>query len=411
MHADYFSLRKNNNMLEEKISMKKIYLDFHGKKHSLYDNLINYPPNGYEFITGITSLSKFTKSASSIGFLPNLLMRSVNRLIPISIIKPYLERNCKLPSDINLIYSSGHVIFKDIPWVVDLEFVTHLCGYNLNLLKRYKEMIRKALESENCKKIMPWTNAGKKTIDLTFNSDIIHEKTETVYLSVPPKTFVKEYNIDKIKILFVGSQNLPKDFDIKGGKEVFEAFNILNKQYKNLELVVRSYVPKKIKTKHSEFRNVKITDQIVPWIVLEEEFKSADIFLFPAHNTPGLAILDAMSYELPIITTNVWANPELVNDEKNGFLIKKSDKIQYYTENFIPNWSAPKSLKMIKNMTDPKVVKELVEKTSILIEDANLRVKMGKAGRQEIETGKFSIEKRNEKLKGIFDEATKRTDG
>jgi len=385
--------------------MKKVYLDFHGKKHSLYDNLINYPPNGYEFVTGITPLSKFTKSASSIGFLPNLLMRSINRLMPISILKPYLERNSKLPSDINLIYSSGHVIFNDIPWVVDLEFVTHLCGYNLNLLKRYKKTIEKSLESENCKKIMPWTNAGKKTIVLTFNSDIIHEKTETVYLSVPPKNFIKEYNIDKIKIFFVGSQNLPKDFEIKGGKEVFDAFSILNKLYNNLELTVRSYVPKKIKTKYSKFKNIKIIDQIVPWSTLDTEFKSADIFLFPAHHTPGLAILDAMSYELPVITTDVWANPELVRNSETGFIIKKSEKIQYYTENFIPNWSAPESLKTIKKMTAPNVVTELVEKASILIEDEDLRRRMGTAGRKEIESGRFSIEKRNEKLKRIFDDA------
>ncbi len=113
-----------------------------------------------------------------------------------------------------------------------------------------------------------------------------------------------------------------------------------------------------------------------------------------------------MSYELPIITTDVWANPELVSDGKTGFVIKKSGKIQYYTENFIPNWSAPESLKIIKRMTDHKVVKELVEKTCMLIEDENLRKRMGRAGRQEIESGKFSIEKRNEKLKRVFEEAT-----
>ena len=55
---------------------------------------------------------------------------------------------------------------------------------------------------------------------------------------------------------------------------------------------------------------------------------------------------------------------------------------------------------------DPKVTQDLVEKTSTLIEKEELRRRMGEAGRQEIETGKFSIEKRNEKLKRIFDEAT-----
>jgi len=386
--------------------MKRIYLDFHGKQHSLYINLINYPPEGYEFVSNATPLSKFTKLASSISFVPKLMMNSINRIIPISILKPYLERNSKLPSDIKLIYSSGHVIFKEISWVVDLEFVTHLGGYDFRLFNRYKRTIKKALESENCKKIMPWTDAGKKTIFLTINNKEILDKVETVHLAVHKKNFAKQYNKDKIKILFVGSQNLPKDFDIKGGKEVFETFNILNKQYNNLELAVRSYVPKNLKTKYSKFKNVKIIDQIVPWSVLGEEFKSADIFLFPAHNTPGLAILDALSYELPVITTDVWANPELVKDGETGFIIKKSDKIQYYIENFIPNWSAPESLKIIKETINPKVVNELVEKTSILIEDESLRRRMGKAGRQEIESGTFSIEKRNAKLERIFDDAT-----
>lgn len=46
------------------------------------------------------------------------------------------------------------------------------------------------------------------------------------------------------------------------------------------------------------------------------------------------------------------------------------------------------------------------KKTSTIIENTDLRRKLGRAGRKEIETGKFAIEKKNEKLKRIFDEAT-----
>ena len=46
------------------------------------------------------------------------------------------------------------------------------------------------------------------------------------------------------------------------------------------------------------------------------------------------------------------------------------------------------------------------KKTSTLIENRDLRRKMGRAGRKGIKTGKISIEKRNEKLKRIFAEAT-----
>lgn len=385
--------------------MKKIYLDFHGRKHSLYDNLIDYPPEGYEFVTGITPLSKFTKSASSISFLPNAIMKSVNQIVPVSILKPYLEKNSRLPPDVNMIYSSGHVIFKNIPWVVDLEFVTHLTGYSLNCFKYYKKLIKNTLESDNCKRIMPWTDAGMKTILLSFDSEKIFDKVETVHLAVPPKNFIKNYDKEKIKLLFVGSQNLPRDFDIKGGKEVLEAFERLNRQYKNLELTVRSYVPEKIKSKYSKIHNIEIIDQIIPWNVLDEEFKTSDIFLYPSHHTPGLAILDAMSYELPVITTDVWGNSEMVKNEKNGFIIARSKRINYTAENLIPNWSSPKNLKIIKSDTDPDLVNALVEKTQILIENEILRRQMGKIGRQEIEIGEFSLERRNKKLNLIFDAA------
>lgn len=385
--------------------MKKVHIEFHGKKHSLYDNLINYPPPGYSFANDATTMGRLTKFAVNIGPIPNLLMQTVNQVMPISIIWPYLEIKSKLSSDIELIYSSGHVVLRRMPWVMDLEFVTHLCGYNISHLKRYKPLIKKQLESENCSKIMPWTDAGKKTILSTFDSSNIQDKVETVYLSVPPKKFKKNWDNDRIKILFVGSQNLPNDFEIKGGKEVLEAFNSLSNQYSRLDLVIRSYVPELLKIKYSKNKNIKIIDQVIPWNLLEEEFMSADIFLFPSHNTPGLAILDAMSYELPVITTDVWANPEMVTDSKTGFLIKRSTKIRYYNDNFIPNWGSPETLKLIKRGTDPTVVNDIMEKLTTLIEDEYMRKRMGRLARHEIENGKFSIKKRNEKLKNIFDNA------
>lgn len=383
--------------------MKKVYLDFHGKKHSLYDNLINYPPDGYEFVNDVTKHDKFTKNVTKISFLPNLLMKTANNVVPINLVKPYLEKSLKVPSGTHFTYSAGHVVFKDAPWVVDLEFVTHLSGYRLSHFNRYKKLIEKYLKSDNCKKIMPWTDAGKKSVLLSFDSQIIHDKVETVHLAVPPKEFIKEHKTDSIKILFVGSQNLPRDFEIKGGKEVFETFKILKRKYKNIKLTVRSYVPESVKRKYSMVNDIKIIDKLIPWSVLENEFKTADIFLFPGHQTPGLALLDAMSYELPIVTTDVWANSEMVRHGQNGFLVPKSDKIRYYDENFIPCWFLKDSFKVIQKGTDSHVIKKLVDEISILIEDEYLRRKMGKRGRNDIEKGKFSIGNRNKKLKKIFD--------
>lgn len=384
--------------------MRRIYLDIAGKTHSLYTSLINYPPYGYEFVTESGSWDRTSKYISNIDLAYYFQKNVGSKLVPMNLTKAYFDRFKKLPENTNLIYSSGHLVFRKEPWVVDLEFITHLSGYNYGHFRRYKSIIERSLKSENCKRIMPWTDAGKETIFRTINDDAILDKVETVNLAVGAKKFVKRHNNDKITILFVGSINIPKDFDIKGGKEVLEAFAQLNKKYDNIDLTIRSFVPEHTKQKYKNINNIHIIDEIIPWDALEKEFQSADIFLFPSHHTPGLAILDAMSYELPVITTDVWANPEMVKDGETGFLVNKSKKIDYYIENFIPNWSSPKSLQIIKNIIDPEVVNEIVEKASILIEDENLREKMGKAGRREIENGIFSIKKRNEKLKEIFDE-------
>ena len=113
-----------------------------------------------------------------------------------------------------------------------------------------------------------------------------------------------------------------------------------------------------------------------------------------------------MSYELPVIATDVYGNRELVTDGVTGFIIRSSELVSYYSGSYATRpMTGPKQWKEATLSTDPKVVQELVEKASLLIENKELRRKMGKAARQEIEVGEHSINYRNQKLKKIFDEA------
>ena len=187
--------------------------------------------------------------------------------------------------------------------------------------------------------------------------------------------------------------------------EVLEAFALLREKYSNLELVIRSDMPRMIKNKYQGIGGLRIIDKTITWPEMELEFKTADIFMLPAHVTPALAFLDAMSYELPIITTDLWGNSEMVINGKTGLLIKKADSDPYYMDNGMPAWGELGINKKLRNI-DRNVVDEMIEKTSILIENSELRRRMGKAGRWETEQGKLSIPNRNEKLKRIFDEAT-----
>lgn len=387
------------------MSDRRVYLDIAGKMHSLYKELVLHPPLGYQFVTEQTHWDKALSSATKVDFVYSFHLEVLNRIVPVNLAKACLERFKKPPDGTDLTYSAGHLVFRKEPWVVDVESVTQLAGGKIKHLRRYGSLIRRVLASQYCKRIICWTEIERETFLSNLDCRTFESKIETVHLAVPKKDFDKSYNNGRLKLLFVGSVNISRSFELKGGKEVLEAFALLNKRYDNLELVVRQDMHGSLRAKCEGISNLRVIDGIVPWALLEQEFKSADIFLFPAHTTANMATLEAMSYELPVITTDVRASPELVEDGKTGFLIGKSQKVQYYANGFVPQWGTSQFDKAI-TVTDQQVVEELVEKTSILIENEELRRRMGKLGRQQIETGKFSIKKRNEKLKRIFDEAT-----
>lgn len=55
-------------------------------------------------------------------------------------------------------------------------------------------------------------------------------------------------------------------------------------------------------------------------------FRNSDIFVLPSYSEAmPIVILEAMAYELPIISTNVGSIPELVNNNINGYLIEAGD--------------------------------------------------------------------------------------
>jgi glycosyltransferase involved in cell wall biosynthesis len=233
------------------------------------------------------------------------------------------------------------------------------------------------------------------------------EKIEVVHLAVGSKNFVKERDDDRLRLLFVGSTNPWNvyNFELKGGIEVVEAFFELSKKYDGLELVIRSWVPPEIREKCAKQPNIMIFNSPLSEEALAHLYASSDVFVFPSHANLGMAILEAMSYELPVVALGVYDVPEAVKDMKTGVLLSPSPKVPYYTWNGEPNHYDRSFLLGIRRSRS-WLVKQIVEKTSMLIEECSLRRGIGREARHLVERGNFSIEKRNEKLKRIFDAAT-----
>lgn len=101
-----------------------------------------------------------------------------------------------------------------------------------------------------------------------------------------------------------------------------------------------------------------------------------DIFLLISHweGFPR-AILEAMRAGLPVITTETAGSPESVDDGETGYVVPEHDPV------------------------------ELAEKIRILLDDAELRVAMGKAGRKRFEED-FTFDKMADKTLAIYQNVT-----
>ena len=90
---------------------------------------------------------------------------------------------------------------------------------------------------------------------------------------------------------------------------------------------------------------------------LNQLYSTADIFVLPSLQEGfGIVFLEAMYYSLPIIATDISAIPELIQHRKNGLLVPPADS------------------------------ESLAEAILLLIENTQLKIKMGQYGKQLVDT-------------------------
>jgi len=166
------------------------------------------------------------------------------------------------------------------------------------------------------------------------------------------KKIVSEWGINPGKI-FVVYNSAPEVKDIKGDLKIggdiivsggrlepwkgmdtlIEIMPDLLRENSNFKLVIIGYGPErdnlKFKIKNLKLENeVRLIDRL-PHRELLEYFKTSKIFVLNSgYEGFSHLLLEAMAVGLPIITTNVCGNPEIVKDGYNGLLIDYNNKTQ-----------------------------------------------------------------------------------
>lgn len=373
--------------------------------HWLYKELQKNPPSGYKILMPENSdINKFSTILSkSKSPIYKKIIYHVNAL-------PYilyqLRDNVIVPKETDLIYAAQHIVSTEKSWIVDVELASALSGYSD--LTFVKGIIARKIKQKNCKKIIAWSDWAKRTILRTFEDKSITEKIQVVRYTTAATKLEKKKEDSMIRILFMGSINVSNmlNAEYKGIYETVNSFLRLQKEFGDkIQLIIKSRIPDNIKCLIANNKGITLIEKMIPQEEVQNLYLTSDIFPHIGYETMNFSVLEAMSYGLPVIATDIFNTPELIQDNKNGFLIRPSNIDRFYTRNELPNEHSLSYLKEIRRirsyMTD-----KLTEKMKLLIQDDNLRVKIGSQAKRTLEDGEFSTGNRNKLLKNIFEEAT-----
>ncbi|MBS7562844.1 glycosyltransferase [Mucilaginibacter sp. Bleaf8] len=266
-------------------------------------------------------------------------------------------------------------LFKDIPLIVSFH------GYDINPLyiETYKESYKrlfgcatyitsnsnftsKLLEAANC--------PASKLIK-------VRESLDTSFIK-PDRTVFKTG--EEVNILFCG-----RFIEFKAPELVIEIANILInvKTHQNIKFHMIGSGPLEGLVNDAISR-YNLADSIVLYGAKTQDdiikiMSSMDIFLYPGVNdmktgraeNQGLVLQEAQSMELPVVTSNAGGIPDGVIDSETAFVLPEKD------------------------------IPAFVDKLELLINDKELRLKMGKRGREYV-TENFDYIKLGELLENYY---------
>lgn len=304
---------------------------------------------------------------------------------------------------VDLVHTPGQFILNRAAYVVEIDNVACLAFYHLGTLQKRFGLLKRLLKHSCCKKIICISEAARASVVNTFRDAEIAGKCEVVYpyVALNPHQRRKEFQ-DKVILLSANTK-----FYMKGTREVLAAFEEVHAKYPHTELWIVSNTPKEYGERYRGNPHIKFFPATFSKEQLYRDFYSqCDIFVQPSYQDSfGLVYLELLASGKPIVTTDLFAIPELVIDGHNGLLIK-APFYMYNPDFTLRREYFPISVEdteedFYKRVDGRTVVQDLITALSVLIEDGALRKRMGENALQLVRT-KFSDAVRRSKLGEIY---------
>ncbi len=216
------------------------------------------------------------------------------------------------------VYVWGGIMASGL-FILDLDNPYALTGYKLWAMSMYRGILAALLRRPRCLGIYCLSRACRETLGMLFGP-VIYARASVRYPFVQRRVdrFPRVASQTGCRFLFVGTQ-----FEVKGGRVLLRAFRRVHDFDPAAKLTVITHLP----TEYAELANgpgVALypaefsRDEIVSRFIL-----NADVLVHPTYmESFGLVVLEAIAHGVAVISTDVYALPEMVRDGINGTLLK-----------------------------------------------------------------------------------------
>ncbi|WP_339009115.1 glycosyltransferase [Fusobacterium animalis] len=289
----------------------------------------------------------------------------------------YLPFGTKLGYYLNM-FALKKIISKEEPDLINAHYASgygtlgRLSGFNKKLLNVWgsdvydfpnESKVKKRIIEKNLKNYTAIASTSYCMAEET--KKYLENKNRKIYITpfgVDTKKF-KNFNIEKNKNeLVIGivktlTENYGIEYLIRAIKELENILDIEN--YKKIRLLI--YGKGELKNKLEDLtKELQIEDKVIfKGYISNEDVPKAlnemDIFVVPSINESfGVAAVEAMACEIPVIASSVGGLKEVIVDKETGYLVPKKD------------------------------YKEIAKYLKKLILDKNLRTSLGENGRKRV---------------------------
>ena len=313
------------------------------------DTMRNWPSD--EVVSPKVSAKRHGVQVSAGYAKASKLRKSWKSHIPLINVK---FRPRKAPKD-SVIYVWGAVVSKG-NFIVDLDNPWSLTGYNLRAMSLYKPILKYILNSSRCLEIRCISETCRLSLKAVFGQ-AIYDKSSLHYPFIPQKVSSAASAItDSCRFLFVGTQ-----FEIKGGEALLKAFKRVYAQVPSAQLDVVTHLPTKYIDLAKSCAGIHVHKPRFTRDEIHEKFmRKADVLVSPTYaESFSMVSREGLSHGLALIATDVYALREMVEDGRNGYLIKPPISIW---DGIMPS----------RYFYDIKNIKKHIEKTDTMLFEEKL---------------------------------------